>query len=258
MDNIDKKYVDNLVSVIMPVYKCERYIESSVGSVLAQSYSNVEVVLVDDCSPDNSAEKIKKMAEKDERVRYFKLGKNSGAAVARNLALREAKGRYVAFLDSDDLWFPDKLDKQLKLMKEKNCFFVYGAIDIIDADGNILKVNRKIPSKINYKGLLRNTAIATSSVLLDRNVVGDFQMPLRRSGQDYATWLMLLRGNKTAYAITDTLTQYRKVEGSLSGKKTENWKKVFDIQVNCEGIRSIKAYFNAGCYMVNAVKKYFF
>jgi len=255
MENIE--YVDGLVSVIMPVYNCEKYVRASVGSVLAQSYKNLEVILVDDCTHDNSAEIIKEMAKADERVKYYKLGENSGAAVARNRALREAKGRYVAFLDSDDFWLPDKLDKQLALMKEKACFFVYGAIDIVDANDNILKANRRIPKKINYRGLQRNTAIATSSVLLDRNVTGAFQMPLRRSGQDYATWLMLLRGDKTAYAITDTVTRYRKAEGSLSGKKTKNWKKVFDIQVNNEGISPIKAYFNCFMYMVNAVIKYY-
>lgn len=254
------QYIKGLVSVITPVYNTEKYIEETINSVLNQTYQKFECILVDDCSSDKSAEIIKKIAEKDSRVKYFKNEKNSGAAVSRNRALKEAKGQYVAFLDADDIWLPNKLKRELSLMKHKNAFFVFGAIEMIDSEGRVIKGRRNIPAQINYKGLLKNTAIATSTVLIDRNVTGAFQMPDRRSGQDYATWLMLLRGNKTAYAVRNVVTRYRKdsSSGSLSAKKTKNWKKVYDIQVNYEHINPIEARINCLFYIGHAVIKYYF
>ncbi|MDP4117857.1 MAG: glycosyltransferase family 2 protein [Bacillota bacterium] len=251
-------YQNKLVSVIIPIYKCEKYLEACVLSAINQIYPNIEIILVDDCSPDNSGKIALKLAEEYDNIIYERLEKNSGAAHARNRALDLAKGRYVAFLDSDDSWLTDKIDKQMQLMNEKKAFFVYGAIDMVDANNAMIKGCRKIPSHIDYKGLSKNTAIATSTVLIDRNITGEFHMPIIRSGQDYATWMMLLRGNKTAYGVTDLVSHYRKAEGSLSAKKTKNWKKVLNVQVNYEGVPKVKAYFNCGCYIVHALIKYFF
>jgi teichuronic acid biosynthesis glycosyltransferase TuaG len=251
-------FEDGLVSVITPVYKVEKHIFECIQSVLDQTFDNIEIVLVDDCSPDHSVDIIKKMMRAHPNIRYEKLEKNSGAAVARNRALEIANGRYVAFLDSDDKWLPDKIEKQIRLIKSIDTPLVFGAINMIDEEGNEVKTSRYIPSKISYRGLLRNTAIATSTVLIDREKAGDFRMPLIRSGQDYATWLSILRGGETAYSITDQVSCYRKTEGSLSSKKTENWKKVWNIQVNQEGISNVAAYFNCFCYAVHAVFKYLF
>lgn len=249
--------INNLISVIIPVYKVAWIIEKTIESVQKQTYQNLEIVLVDDCSPDNSADIINQMMLKDERIRYFKLEENSGAAVARNRAIRESRGRYIAFLDSDDMWEPDKLEKELTLMKEKKCGFVYSAIKMIDKDGNVTKESTYVPQRLSYKTILTRTYIATSSVLLDITKIGEFQMPLRRSGQDYATWLMLLRRIDYAYGVQEPLVRYRNSPNSLSSNKIASLKKVFSVQTKFEGINPIYATFNTFCFGLYAFKKHF-
>ena len=248
---------EGLVSVISPVYNVEKFIETTINSVLNQTYKKIEYILIDDCASDNSAEIILRLAKAHPEIKYHKLEKNSGAGFARNTGIKLAEGQYIAFLDSDDCWKPEKLEKEVAIAKEKSAEIVFTAIEMIDEQGNVVKGKRKVKEKIDYKFLLKNTMIATSSVLIDISKVGKFEMPLVRSGQDYATWLMLLRNGRCAYGIDEALTQYRRTVGSLSSKKTKNWKKVWNAQVNNEGIRPIAAYWNCFCYAVNAVKKYF-
>ena len=188
-----KKYADNLVSVIIPVYNAEKYIERTLKSIFAQTYKDIEVVLVDDCSKDRSAEIILNYKKTHPEIVYYLQKKNMGAGAARNKALKLAHGRYVAFIDSDDAWLPDKLSRQLELMQEKNTPFSYTAIEMMDENDVTIKRKRNLKESCDYKYLLHNTIIATSSVVVDRSILGDFRMPLRRGGQDYATWLMLLR-----------------------------------------------------------------
>ena len=247
---------EGLVSVVIPVYNVEKFIEKTIQSVLAQTYKNIEILVIDDCSPDNSAKIIKSMAETNPEIKYYKLDKNSGVASARNKGIEIAQGQYIAFLDSDDLWKPDKLSKELDLLKRTGGEFAFTALEMIDESGNLVKGKRKVRETVDYNFLLTNTMIATSTVLLDISKIGKFQMPLIRSGQDYATWLMLLRDDRIAYGLDEALTQYRRTEGSLSSKKTKNWKKVWNIQVNYEGVKPVKAYFNCFLYVYNAVKKY--
>lgn len=249
--------IDGLVSVVIPVYNVERFIKITLDSVLNQTYKNFEIILVDDCSTDRSAQIILEMAKQHPQIRYKKLSTNSGAGFARNTAIKMAKGQYIAFLDSDDCWKPTKLEKEISLAKAQHAEIVFTAIEMIDEKGNLIKTKRNVKEKINYQFLLTNTMIATSSVLIDISKVGKFEMPLVRSGQDYATWLMLLRNGRYAYGINKALTQYRRVTGSLSSKKAKNWKKVWNIQVHLEGISPAVAYWHCFCYAVNAVKKYF-
>ncbi|MCH3918179.1 MAG: glycosyltransferase [Spirochaetia bacterium] len=253
-----KNYVDGLVSVIIPVYKSEKFLKQTIQSVQLQSYQYFEIILIDDCSPDQSFEIISEMRQCDDRICFIRNSKNLGAAISRNKALNEARGRYIAFLDSDDLWVSNKLQFQLDLLKKTDSFFIYGAIEIIDEKGKMIKNCRHVPKHINYNELLRNTAIATSTVLIDRDRIGDFRMPLIRSGEDYATWLMLLHGNKVAYGVQETVVKYRKTRGSLSSKKASNWKKVYNIQVNNEHINPFFALINCLFYIWHAILKYYF
>lgn len=252
------EYVTGLVSVIIPVYKVEMFIETTISSVLSQTYPDFEIVVVDDCSPDRSLEIVQRMQKEYSQIRIHSLAQNSGVAVARNAAMDLARGQYVAFLDGDDAWFPEKLEKQITLLHEKAGSFSFTAIEMIDEKGTVVKDKRKIVPAVNYKYLLHNTMIATSSVLVDRALTGAFHMPLRRSGQDYATWLMLLRKGNVAYGVDEALVQYRRTEGSLSSNKAKNIRKVWDIQVQYEGISRFAATFHSLCYAWNGVKKYFF
>ena len=250
-------YSNNTVSVIIPVYNVGKYIPHTIESILKQSYKDVEIVLVDDCSTDNSAEIIAEYASSHSNVIYHKLENNQGAAVARNKALSIAKGRYVAFLDSDDEWCEGKLEKQLAFMNKKEAAISCTAMDTIDECGKPLGSVRNVREKIDYKFLLHNTMIATSTVIVDRKKTGIFQMPLRRGGQDYATWLMLMRNGTVCYGLNDVLSHYRVLSNSLSSNKWKSIKQVWQIQTEDEGIGRMSALVNVCCFVANAFFKHF-
>lgn len=253
---MSNQYIDDRISVIIPVYNSAKYIEKTLQSVFEQSYDDIEIILVDDCSTDNSADIISQYKRFHPEIVSFTQSQNYGAGVARNKALEIATGRYVAFLDADDLWMPQKTKKQLQLMKEKQVPFAYSAIEMIDENGNVIKKKRKIRESCDYNYLLHNTIIATSSVMVDRKIYGDFRMSLRRGGQDYATWLMLLRDGKIACGNNEVLVQYRIVKKSLSSNKLQSVKQVWEIQTQDEKINKISAAFNVGGFCLNALKKY--
>lgn len=255
---MEERYIDDLISVIIPVYNCEKHIGKAIDSILGQTYGNFEIVLVDDCSKDDSAEIIKKYSAAHNNVIYHKQETNQGAAVARNTALELAKGRYVAFLDSDDVWLPEKTEKQMRLMEDKEAKISYTAIEMIDEEDKLIKSKRKVKEKVTYKILLRNTVLATSTVIVDRKFFGDFRMPLRRGGQDYATWLQLLRGGVTAYGINEALVRYRVCENSLSSNKFKSVKQVWQIQTVDEKINKFSAFFNVIGFCFHAFIKHFF
>lgn len=255
---MNREYVRDRVSVITPVYNAEKYLEKALESIFEQTYENIEIVLVDDCSKDKSAQIIAQLKEKHPEIVYFLQPKNMGAGAARNKALELATGQYVAFLDSDDLWFPEKTSRQIKLMKEKKSPFSYTAIEMMDETDRTIKGKRNIRETCDYKYLLHNTIIATSSVIIDRNVFGDFKMPLRRGGQDYATWLKLLRSGAVACGINETLVRYRVGSNSLSSNKFKSVKQVWEIQTQDEHIKPVLALFHVGCFAFNALKKYLF
>ena len=222
-----------------------------------QDYKNLEIVLVDDCSKDNSAEIIKRYLDKYPNIVYHKQVKNGGAAVARNTALNIAKGRYVAFLDSDDLWCDSKISKQLSFMKENDAAISCTAMDCIDEEDNSLNSVREVHKIISYKFLLHNTMIATSTVMIDRNKTGNFQMPLRRGGQDYATWLMLMRNGTICYGLNEVLSHYRVMNNSLSSNKWKSIRQVWEIQTHDEKINKMAAAINVCFFIVNGFIKHF-
>lgn len=251
-----KNYDNQVVSVIIPVYNGERYIADTIRSVLEQTYKEIEIVVIDDCSKDNSKKIVEDLCMVHSNIIYCHQEENQGVAVARNIGLEIAKGRFVAFLDSDDIWKADKLEKQMRVMQEKQAGFVFAAIEMMDEDGNERKKKRKIKTEVNYKYLLKNTVIPTSTVVIDRNVVRDFKMPLMRSGQDYATWLMILRDGIVAYGLDEALVKYRVGSNSLSSNKFKSIKQVWGIQVHQEKVNPIIATYNTGWFILHALKKY--
>ena len=192
---------ENKISIITPVYKCEKFIENTIKSVLNQTYTNWELLLVDDCSPDNSAEIIKKYVEKDNRIKYFKIDKNRGVAIARNKALEEARGRFIAYLDADDLWKSTKLEKQVKFMLDNNYAFTCTDYEKIDEEGKSLNKTIEMPKHINYNLFLRNTIIQTVAVMVDIGITGKslLVMPNIRKSEDAATWCQLLKNGYDCY-----------------------------------------------------------
>ena len=217
------------ISIITPVYNCEKLIEKTIECVLNQTYKNWEWLLVDDCSPDDSAIIIQKYAKNDNRIKYFKLSENSGAAVARNKALAESTGRFVAYLDADDLWKNDKLEKQVKFMLENQYSFTCTDYEKITETGNSLNKIIKIPKKVDYNLFLRNTIIQTVGVMVDTKLTGKelLKMPNIRRRQDAATWCQLLKNGHDCYECPENLSYYRIVTNSLSSNKFKaikmNW-----------------------------------
>ena len=259
MEKMERKpedYVEGMVSVITPVFNSEKYIRRTLDSVLSQSYQDIEIVLVDDQSKDRSAEIIRKYQKTHPGIVYFLQPKNMGAGHARNKALELAKGQYVAFLDADDLWKPEKIKKQVKLLREKHGGFCFTAIEMIDGKDRVIKSKRSVKEEIDYQFLLSNTMIPTSGVLIDRTVKGDFRMHLRRGGQDYATWLRLLRDGSQAYGIDEALVGYRIDGKSLSSNKLESIKQIWEIQTRDEGIPKAAATWHIVKWCWNSVKKY--
>lgn len=230
-----KKYADDKVSVIIPVYNSANYIEKTIDSVLAQTYKDYEIILVDDCSKDNSKDVIEKYVNNNDNIFYLCLSENSGAAVARNKGLELANGRFIAFLDSDDTWECDKLEKQIAQMRSNGYAFSYSRYDYVDENNVTLKKRVILKMHATYKTLLTKTVIGTSTVMIDRGQTGDVYMPLRRTGQDYAFWLLLLR-RFDAYGIDDTLVHYCKRSNSLSKNKFQNIRDVWEVQTINEGI----------------------
>lgn len=202
-----------LVSIIMPSYNTGKFIEETINSVINQTYNNWELIIVDDCSNDNTDEIVKSI--EDSRIVYLKNEKNSGAAVSRNKALKEAKGRWIAFLDSDDLWVPQKLEKQIKFMKENNYYFSYTNYIEIDENGN--HNGRKVtgPKKITKTGMFNYCWPGCLTVMYDANKIGLIQIEDIKKNNDYAMWLKVCT-KADCYLLDEELAMYRKRSGSIS------------------------------------------
>jgi teichuronic acid biosynthesis glycosyltransferase TuaG len=249
---MDENREDILVSIITPVYNSERYIGETIRSVLSQTHTNWEMIIADDFSKDNTSEMVKSF--KDSRIKYFKLEKNSGAAVARNKALEKAQGKYIAFLDADDMWKPNKLEKQLNFMIENKIGFSFTAYEILRDNRN--KVI-KVPQKLNYGQFMKNTVIGTLSVMINTDIVGTIRLVNVKKDHDSMTWAKILRNGHFAYGLNESLAYYRKVEGSISNDKFKAAKNHWN---NCREIEKLtlpKCAYYFFFYTINAIKKHY-
>ena len=244
-----------LVSIITPCYNSERFINECVSSVLEQTYTNWELIIIDDASDDNSRELISNIAERDNRIKFVFLTKNIGAAGARNVALEMSEGRYIAFLDSDDVWKTEKLTTQIDFMQFHDISFSFSSYQPMSENGMELFKKIKAPSKIDYNSFLKNTIIGCLTVVLDKDKIGDFKMPNLRTSQDMALWLSIMKGGVIAYGIKKSLAYYRIVGESNTSNKFKVIQGVWRIYLIEEGLgymRSIWYFLN---YAFNAVKK---
>ncbi len=245
-----------LVSVITPSYKSKRFIAECIESVLAQTYENWEMIIVDDCSPDNSNTIIQEYLLKDSRIKFFQLEKNSGAAVARNRAIEEAKGRYIAFLDADDVWMQDKLEKQIAFMQDRDIAFSFTEYVKIDEKSHIISDIIHRPQKVNYKMMLKSNYIPCLTVIYDTQKLSKVFMPLILKRQDYALWLKILKKIDFAYCYNESLAQYRFYAGSLSGNKFIAALYVWKLYREIEKLHFLKAVYYFGHYLVISFLKY--
>lgn len=209
--------MNSLVSVIMPVYNGEKFIENSILSVLNQTYKNFELIIIDDKSKDNTINIVSRFFRIDSRIKFLKNTENLGVAETRNVGLKKAKGRWIAFLDSDDIWEKTKLEEQLNFMKMNNVSLSYTGYSIINEKGCFVK-EISVPSSLNYRQALYGNQIACLTVMIDKSKILKFEMPKIRH-EDYATWLNILKTGIVAKGLNKNLARYRKVGNSLSSNK---------------------------------------
>ncbi len=208
--------MNNLVSVIMPSYNCGRYVEETIRSVQAQTHQNWEIILVDDCSTDDTIAKVKLLQEKDNRIRLYSNELNRGAAISRNLALKEAKGRWIAFLDSDDLWEPTKLEKQIRFMEENGYAFSYSRYIEIDENSKETGVLVSGPIRITKMFMYCFCWPGCLTVMYDREKIGLIQIEDIKKNNDYEIWLKVCK-KADCYLLPEVLAKYRRGrEGSIS------------------------------------------
>ena len=250
--NMEKK-----VSIIVPVYNAEKYIEETVASVRAQTFKDWELLLVDDSSTDNTAQVLEEMLKKEPDGRIRILSKeNGGAARARNYGLAHATGRFVAFLDADDLWSSDKLEKQLAFMEEKQAAFSFTGYEFADENGRGTGKVVKVPETLVYKQALQNTTIFTSTVIFDTEKIKkeNLEMPIIKS-EDTALWFRVLRTGITAYGLNENLVRYRRVSGSLSSNKLEALRRIWNLYRKSEHLSVPYSIYNFVFWAIRAVRR---
>ena len=245
------------ISVITPAYNAEKYISQTIESVKAQTFSDWEMIIVDDASKDNTYTVASQFAEQDERIRVIKQPTNSGVAAARNAALDAATGDYIAFLDSDDLWMPEKLEKQYKFMENNNFALTYTMYQKFgDSEKKCGKVI-KVPKQMTYKKIFGNTSIACLTVMVNRKLVGDFKMPNLNHTEDQCTWQEILSRGYKAYALNENLALYRESGGSLTGDKKAAAIKQWHTYRQYHKFSVPKSAYYFCCYALNAIIKKF-
>lgn len=222
------------VSIITPSYNCEDFLEETIQSVIQQTFQDWELIIVDDHSPDSSYALAQEFSKKDPRIIAIRLPENGGAAVARNTAIERANGRYIAFLDSDDLWKENKLERQIKFMQDNGYEFTFTNYDVHSLLDKSIKEKRIEQKKLSYKELLHANRIGCLTAMYDTRRIGKIFMPLIRKRQDYALWLKILKQVEYAHLLPKSLAIYRVRNDSISSKKIDlikyNWKLFRDIE----------------------------
>lgn len=253
------------ISVITPVYNCEKYLGDTINSVIAQTYSDWELILVDDKSTDESAAIAESFCQQDNRIHLLKHSANQGAAATRNTALAVARGEYLAFLDSDDLFHPNKLETQIKFMQDRGILFSYSAYQIINEHGNPLGVFNP-PAKINYTKLLKSNSIGCLTAVFHRTLMEEMEKPIMRIGftakEDYILWLRILKKIAYGYSVKDEeeqplcLASYRIHGKGISSNKMKVAQYQWRVYREVEKLGIIRSAYYFFHYAINGLKKY--
>lgn len=244
--------ISSLVSVITPLYNAEAYIGKTISSVLAQSYSNFELIVVDDSSSDDSCSIVNVFAQLDQRIKLIKLEKNSGAAVARNTGIEHATGRFIAFLDSDDTWHPEKLEKQLDFMLKNEYAFTYTKYHQVNENGELIG-ELHFPTQTNYHNLLKTCFIGCLTAIYDTHRLGKVYFPLIRKRQDFALWLKILKQVDQAYCVPEDLASYTVRSDSISANKLKAAQYNWYLYRNIEKLNVFKSIYYFSHYAIRGI-----
>ena len=248
--------MNELISIIVPVYNVEKFIRETMDSVSAQTHPHWELLLVEDGSSDGSVDVITGYMEekRDPRIRLIRQPFNQGAAKARNRGLQEAVGRYIAYLDSDDLWMPEKLERELAFMKEKDAAFVFTGYEFADENGVGTGKVVRVPETLKFKQALSNTTIFTTTVMFDTEKIPKelLEMPVMKS-EDTALWWKVLKQGYTACGLDENLVKYRRAGRSLSSNKLEAVRRIWNLYRKVAGLGVIKSAWYFCFWAVRAV-----
>lgn len=243
-----------LVSIIISVYNAEKRIEKISDSVLNQSYSNIEVIIIDDCSGDNSFNIIKNISKKDKRIKVYRNEINLGVSQTRNVGIEKAKGKYIAFLDSDDIWKKDKLEKQISYMDKNKIDICYTGYEMIDKDESHVSIYN-VPKYIDYEGLLKENVICCSSVVIKSDLLKRNYFNHEFFHEDFVLWLRLLKLGYKAVGIQEALVSYRK--GGRSSNKIKSSINRWAVYRKSEHLTLITSIYYFIFYTINGIKKYY-
>lgn len=245
----------SLVCVIMPAYNAERFIETAIRSVMAQTYTNWELIVIDDCSKDATVDIVERLALEDERVTLLRNEENQGVAKTRNRGLDLCKGSYVAFLDSDDIWYPEKLEKQLVRMKAAGADIGYCSYSLINVENEKIH-DYLVPEQVTYEKLLKENVIGCSTVVLSANLARNYRFQLEFYHEDYVLWLQLLKAGYVAAGCSEVLANWRYLENSRSFNKWKSAKNRWKIYRKYLKLPLAKSTFLVCNYAVAGLKKY--
>ena len=244
------------VSVIMPAYNAEKYIEEAIKSVLNQTMSDLELIIIDDCSKDHTMKIIGKIAQDDSRICVKKNEINSGVAKTRNLGLTLSKGKYVAFIDSDDIWHNDKLEKQLVLAEQSQADIIYSTYSLINEQGTKMYNEFVVPAKVDFGQMLKCNFIGCSTVMMKREVTENYKFDTSFFHEDYVLWLQLLKEGYKAVGVVESLVDYRVIQTSKSANKLKSAKHRWEIYRKSVGLSFVKSAICSAKYAVGGIRKF--
>jgi len=247
-----------LVSIITPCYNAEKFIAHTIESVRNQTYSNWEMLIIDDCSTDQSKQIINRFSATEHRIILIELKENKGTAYAKNQGIAAAKGNFIAFIDADDVWLPQKLEKQLEELKKTNAAICFTSYQLIDENSRLIQKVISAPKKVNLKKYLKTTIIGFSTSIINREITGDFSIMNLRSREDTQLWIHLLKQGHLAVGINEVLTLYRIHPNSLSANKLKSAALVWDLYFRIEKLGFFRSVYFFGSYAINALGKHIF
>lgn len=244
-----------LISIIMAAYNTEKTIEQAINSVSSQTYTNFELLVVNDCSKDRTVELVKDIVAKDSRVRLISNVKNSGVSYTRKHGLEEAKGDWIAILDSDDAWEPEKLEKQIVLQRKTNADLLFTGSAFMDSEGHPIDWCLHAPKEVTYRQLLKQNVLSNSSALVRKELYAKYYAIGDGMHEDFAIWLSILKEGKKAYGVDEPLLIYRIAKSSKSGNKVKaarmNWNTYRYV-----GLNLMEAIYYECWYIFNGIRKY--
>lgn len=245
--------MNDLVSIVMPCYNSEKYVSESIQSIINQNYKNWELIVIDDCSVDGTYSLLEKLSRVDTRIKISRNLSNLGGAKTRNVAIEKSSGRYIAFLDSDDLWLPSKLEKQINFMRSKSVGFSYS--NYLQFGGVDKELSVNAPIYISYRDMIKINFIGCLTVIYDTSFYGKFYFPITKKRHDYALWLDMLKQFDYAYNVGGVLASYRVHSNSLSANKTDAFQSYFYVLRKLQGLSYFESLVNTLIFTFSSILK---